>query len=194
MSTLSLLTPPDDAEARMRRALHIDGPGAGNAAPEHGHRARPARHYAQDGDVPVVRLPARKDHSTAAVALAKAEEALQEERAAREKVEAALKQAQATIQTLQTKIAHAELAHTEELATQRQILEAALAAKTEAPPARPERTRHAPAVQIQAAQTQELPDAAHAVEHAPAPKAADPAEEPEPVEWWVSGWRERLRS
>ncbi len=198
MSTLSLLTPHDDAEARMRRALHIEGPGAGGgAAPEHGQRARPARHYAQDGDVPVVRLPGRKDHSASAAALAKAEDALQEERNAREKLEAALKQAQATIQTLQTKIAHAEIAHAEALAAQRQMTEAALAAKAEAAPARPERTRPALAVQIP-------DDAPAAADDQPAPAPAvhvqkvkakvESTEDSEPVEWWVAGWRDRLRT
>ncbi len=91
----------------MRRALRVGEPtgggGSGGGQEQSGGRGRPARHYAQDGDVPVVRLPPRKDHAGVA-ALAKAEEALQEERAAREKVEMALRQAQATIQTLQTKI------------------------------------------------------------------------------------------
>ncbi len=67
----------------MRRALRVGEPGAAPAQ-DHGNRPRPARHYAQDGEVPVVRLPGRKDHANPAV-LAKAEEALQEERAAREK-------------------------------------------------------------------------------------------------------------
>jgi hypothetical protein len=191
LPTLSLLTSPDDAEARMRRALRVGEPGGAGTAQDHGNRGRPARHYAQDGDVPVVRLPGRKDHA-GAIALAKAEEALQEERTAREKVEAALKQAQATIQTLQTKIVHAELAHVEELAAQRQTIEAVFAVKTEL-----------------AVKKEEAPAPVLASEVTPVSKpVATPAptarrekvkaavvetDEAEPVEWWVAGWKDRLR-
>ncbi len=184
----------------MRRALRVGEPtgggGSGGGQEQSGGRGRPARHYAQDGDVPVVRLPPRKDHAGVA-ALAKAEEALQEERAAREKVEMALRQAQATIQTLQTKIAHAEIAHAEELTAQRTAAELAhaedLAAQRQA---------------AEAAHAEELAALRRASEAAAAPKkeerhvrvaeaqtpkpVAEPAE-PEPVEWWVAGWRERLR-
>ncbi len=102
----------------------------------------------------------------------------------------ALKQAQATIQLLQTKIAHAELAHAEELAGERQKLEAALAvqavhkeeiaapvpeAKTAEAPVRPARRSKAKAAPVQEQPEFEL------------------EAEPEPVEWWVAGWQKRLR-
>jgi hypothetical protein len=179
LTTLSLLTSPEDAEARMRRALRVGEPAGGGAPQEQGNRARPARHYAQDGDVPVVRLPGRKDHAGAA-ALAKAEEALQDERAAREKVETALRQAQAMIQTLQTKMAHAEIAHAEELAAQRLLTEAALAAKKDEAPAYVPEPAPAPEP-VQAVRREKVK---------PAPEGS----EPEPVEWWVAGWKDRLRS
>ena len=119
--------------------------------------------------MPVVRLQGRKDPAVQA-ASARLEEVLQAERAAREQMDAALKQANATIQALQTKIAHAEIAHQEALAAQARGFENRLAEQQEAAKREPEPRR--------ARQS---------------PSAADNANaEAEPVEWWVPGWREGL--
>ncbi len=127
------------------------------------------RQFAQDGDVPVVRLQGRKDPGVQA-ASARLEEVLQAERAAREQADAALKQANAAIQALQTKIAHAEIAHQEALAAQARGYESRLAEMEVVAKREPEPRRSR--------------------------QAASPADgesaEAEPVEWWVPGWREGL--
>ncbi len=164
MTTLHLSSPEEEDEARMRRAL---GTLEGNRGRQDGHHGpRPARQFAQDGDVPVVRLSGRKDPGVAASA--KLEEALQTERAAREMAETALRQANATIQALQTKIAHAEIAHAEALAAERRNAEQAIAAAAAVP-----------------APVQAKP--------AKPPQAQADEEDQEPVQWWVPGWRKGLK-
>ena len=157
----------------MRRALDVNTHEGGRGRQDQ-HGPRPVRQFAQDGDVPVVRLGGRKDHANPA-ASARLEEALHAERAAREQAETALKQANATIQALQTKIAHTEIAQTEALAEkaraveQARLAEQALAATRAEPP--PAETKRVPRIR----------------------QGADEAGgEPEPVQWWVPGWREGL--
>ncbi len=173
MTTLRLSTPVDEDEARMRRALDV-GSHEGRGRQDQSHGPRPVRQFAQDGDVPVVRLQGRKDPAVQA-ASARLDEMLQAERAAREQAETALKQANAALQALQTKVAHAEMAHAEALT--------ALG-----------RTHEARITELEAAL-----DAAAAAKAAPEPrrsKAALPQTAPDgedaPVEWWVPGWREGL--
>ena len=151
----------------MRRALDV-GAHEGRGRQDQAHGPRPMRQFAQDGDVPVVRLQGRKDPGVQA-ASARLEEVLQAERAARELADAALKQANAAIQALQTKIAHAEIAHQEALAAQARGYESRIA-------------------EMEAAKPEPEPRRAR--------QAAGPANgeeaEAEPVEWWVPGWREGL--
>ena len=151
----------------MRRALDV-GAHEGRGRQDQAHGPRPMRQFAQDGDVPVVRLQGRKDPGVQA-ASARLEEVLQAERAAREQADAALKQANATIQALQTKVAHAEIAHQEALAAQAREFESRLA-EMEPVKREPERRRARPA----------------------ASPADGESAEAEPVEWWVPGWREGL--
>jgi hypothetical protein len=90
---------------------------------------RRARRFVRDGEVPVVVLNrAREVGGTQAVPtnrLALAENALRSERAARERAERALHEAQANIQHLQTQIGHATLAHAEILSAEREARELA---------------------------------------------------------------------
>jgi hypothetical protein len=122
------------AEARMRRALGLEG-GAAKARPQ--ERQDPAqrqverfamghkRRFVQDGEVPVTVVSSRRDgtpdsaphRSPAATAapsrLEAAENALAHEIATRQHAERACAEAQATIHDLQTKLGHAELARAE---------------------------------------------------------------------------------
>ena len=156
----------------MRRALDVNTHEGGRGRQDQ-HGPRPARQFAQDGDVPVVRLTGRKDHPNPA-ASARLEDALNAERGAREQAEAALKQANATIQALQTKIAHTEMAHSEALADRDRAVEHARAAEQAL-------------ADLRAAPS---PEAKRAARVRPAEDEA--GGESEPVQWWVPGWREGL--
>jgi hypothetical protein len=119
-------SPLQAVEAQMRRALGLFG------APRRQDADRAAaikppppadrfgagdhrRRFAQDGEVPVTVLNRRADHpaETPVNRLEVAETAAVAERAAREKAERALAEAQATIHDLQTRLGHASLAQTE---------------------------------------------------------------------------------
>ncbi len=167
----------------MRRALDV-GAHEGRGRPDQAHGPRPMRQFAQDGDVPVVRLQGRKDPGVQA-ASARLEEVLQSERAAREHADAALKHANATIQALQTKIAHAELSHQEALAAQARGFESRLA---EQEAARPEPTPELEPRREPRPEPRSEPRRAKQ----PAASVEDAGGEAEPVEWWVPGWREGL--
>lgn len=129
------------AEARMRRALGLEGGGAFRAPERQEPAQRPAerfvpghnghghnghkRRFVQDGEVPVTVVTSRRDipgeatlHrgpsvSAAPSRLEAAEAALSQETTARQQAERALHEAQATIHDLQTKQGHAELARVE---------------------------------------------------------------------------------
>ena len=185
LTTLHLTAPIDEDEARMRRALDVGSHEGGRSRQDHSHGSRPLRQFAQDGDVPVVRLAGRKDGGTHA-ASARLEELLAAERGLREQAEVALKQANATIQALHTKIAHAEIAHAEALNAGTRLFEAKLlelqaelaaaqAVPAAVPAAEPKRAKPQPAP-VRVAEKR--------AEHA--------GDEPEPIQWWVPGWREGL--
>ncbi len=177
LSKLHLSAPVDEDEARMRRALDMNRGDSPRTRQDQSHGPRPSRQFAQDGDVPVVRLTGRKDQPNPAIA--KLEEALAAERSAREHAETALRQANATIQMLQTKLAHAEMAHSEALAAQLQAqaqMQVDAQARSDA----------------QAAEQQTARANAAATEPKRPARSAGPAEEEEPVQWWVPGWREGL--
>jgi len=142
------------------------------------------------------------------------------ERAAREVAERALKEAHATLQSLQTKLAHAELAHAEALAAERvrrEAAEAALAEAKAAPPplAVPEAprvkrryTRRAKPTEVAQLPLEPTPapkpvaKSAAKAEDAAAPKRVGrprkvrPVEEEveqEPVQWWLPSYRAKAR-
>lgn len=126
----------DAAEARMRLALGLTGSGrpasAGQGSPSQNHGAqqgpshahdasRPQRRrFAQDGDVPVVMLSRGRDPETGGENRVHALSAeLREERSGRIKAERALEEANLSIQSLKTKLAHAEMAFEERLREER---------------------------------------------------------------------------
>ena len=87
--------------------------------------ARPRHRFVRDGEVPVVTVTSRRGHSAHSLPagtsfdpavtsrLETVEVTLRQERSARQRVEAALRAAQATIHDLQTKLGHAVLARDE---------------------------------------------------------------------------------
>src|SRR6185437_9902883 len=116
------------AEARMRRALGLEGAGskprpqerANDTAPrmpQMGHKRR----FVQDGEVPVTLVSPRREEPAlnrgsgpaGPSRLEAAEAALAAEIANRQQAERALAEAQAVVHDLQTKIGHAELARIE---------------------------------------------------------------------------------
>ncbi len=121
----------------MRRALGLTDhghhnesppdPRSGPAALQRHDPDRRARRFVRDGEVPVVVLNRPRDIPGGAAVptnrLAVAENALRMERAARERAERALHEAQTNLQHLQTQIGHAALAHKEALEAERQARE-----------------------------------------------------------------------
>ena len=217
-------------EAKMRNAL--DGLG-GSFRPQHaspvverrptstspGHTRR--HRFVQDGEVPVTVLRGRSEapdalHQQAASAINRLDalqHALNDEQAARERVERSLEEAQAVIRDLRTKLAHMELARDEAAAAvrARQALAAAVVEQT--PPSAPrvpvaeievrvprlakatvaERAVPEPTVAAQAlplspvqpARTPQVLPRPVAPKRAARAAAVEPQEEPQPVKWWL---------
>jgi len=135
MSPLPKSPPPDapdtlSVEERMRRALGLTGDRAGRGSPPQPERPqagpptrlaswssadKPRQRFVQDGAVPVTILNRHRpdDADGPSARRAAIEAALQDERAARAKAERSLQDALATVDDLQTKLGHAELAHKE---------------------------------------------------------------------------------
>ena len=148
-------------------------------------QARARHRFVRDGEVPVVVVnghgaPEAAPNGQAAGMQAK----LLAERQARAEAERALAEAQATVRSLQAKLAHAELAHAEALAAERRVREAAETAPRDATATRGaagRRPRGAAPVPAADAPTAE-----------PTPKrtrAAKPAREPKPVKWWLPSYK-----
>lgn len=185
---------------------------ANDRATTNGHSNGHRHRFVQDGEVPVVlakhsgpggvaALVARGTNApngTNRVAALSAD--LGMERAARERAERALSQAQAHVRDLQTKVAHAELARSEAVEAARVLQDRMTAMRT----AHQERLDKASAELLaerraREAAEQALQAALAAAEPAPKPaRAAKPAvprakktaaprsvREPKPVRWWV---------
>jgi len=163
-------TPASDSmtdENQMRRALGLQGPGRSAPQQQRPEQARARHRFVQDGGVPVVVLN-RSDDPTAPfkTRISELEAALEGERAAHGGTKRALGEAQAASQALQTRLMHAELAHGDALASERQAREAVEAARqraearlASAPPPAPKPARR---------------------------KATLPVErEAQPVKWWL---------
>ena len=142
-------TAMDDAEQQMRRALGLSGDGP-RPRPE-SERSEPAsrttggfmqgahrRRFVQDGEVPVT-VVRRDTQDTShppggqlpptSSRLQRVEAALAAETAGRERAERALHDAQATVQALQTKMGHNELAKQEAIASSKRQLDEMVALK-----------------------------------------------------------------
>jgi len=205
----SLTKPPPNDEARMRRALGLDR-ASSEGRPQQRDADRRTRRFVKDGDIPVVFVTTPRDKGTGTPIsvnrIAAAEIALKAERAAREQAERSLHEAQATIQQLQTKLGHADLAHREALAAERherERLERALQgadATRAALEARIAELR----VELENAELERPEPVRDAVSIRPsspasAPRArlkATPVEPSasEPVQWWLPGYKARTRN
>ena len=197
----------------MRRALGLDA-GASTARPaairptdshnSHSSHTQAPRHrhrFVNDGEVPVVMVhsrpdqppPSRPDRSSAQLDL---------ERAARERAERALAAAQTRIRDLDTKLHHLTLARDEALAALDQLREqlaAALARPAAAPAAAPigDQTGAATAASASAQADSAAAPVTRRRGRPPKPKTERPAPKPrgkapQPVKWWVKGWRESV--
>ena len=117
--------PPADndqinTEMRVRRALGLDASPARAPHPQ-SDSSRTRRRFVQDGEVPVVVVHSDRRPDSAVQAgnrVAELEAALEAERTARAALARALDEARGTVQSLQTRLTHAELAFAEALATE----------------------------------------------------------------------------
>jgi len=165
------MTLQDDAAA-----VKSDKPGGsgGSAPPTAGRSGSRSvqthrRHFVRDGEVQVVvRSPRTAPAGAVRPPETDALEAdLTKERGARLQAEADLRAAQAMIQSLQTRLAHAELAYQEGLAR----LEARLAEREESPA---------------------TPEPAPAADRKP-PRRVAGKSDPKPVRWWTTAYRKRRK-
>lgn len=179
-------------ESRMRRALGLQGP-VRQAPQQRADQARPRHRFVQDGGVPVVVLNNRSDNDQTApfrARVAELDAALETERAAHGTTRRTLHEALGNVQALQTRLAHAELAHEEALVAERRArkeaedeLRAHMAARVEQP------TISALVV----APTAAIAKAKPAVRKtAKTPRAAKVVEL-QPVKWWLPNFREKTR-
>jgi len=153
-------------EARMRQALGLSESGADGPAQQRREQDR-RRRFTREGEVPVVVLGNHAADAPPVNRVEMAEVALKAERGAREQAERLLREAQASLHALQTRLAHAELAHREELAAERQARELAERALQDAKPA--------------------------AVRAKPKRLGRPPTREPQPVKWWLPSRKKRSK-
>ncbi len=179
----------------MRQALGLRDSPSTSSPQQRPDQARQRHRFVQDGEVPVVILNGRKDvdaRSSPGSRVAAAQSALEAEQAARASAERALQEAQGLIQSLRTKLAHAELAHSELLAAER-------AARTQAEQALQEANAAREAAEQQLAERVSIPAVAAPPKEAPVKRgpaarsgrkaSAPTAEEPQPVKWWLPSYR-----
>jgi hypothetical protein len=186
--TTTLGLPDNDAaEHRMRRALGLELTASSRTPRQSRARNQGRTRFIDDGEVPVVMLTGRhRPEAPDAVReqMAVLQSALDSERMQRLAAERALAEAQATVQNLQTKLAHAEMASAEALATERRVrllAEATLQGQVTASAAQRQNRAADPA---QSAAGRRIPG-----------RRAKPstAAEPEPVKWWLPSYQAKMR-
>jgi len=157
------------AEAQMRRALGLGGP-ARPVQQQRPEQARARHRFVQDGGVPVVVLNRSDIDPTGPLKarIAELEAALEAERAAHGATKRQLQEAQAAQQALQTRLTHSEIAHREALAAENAARQAAEAQ-----------------VRPPAAVLPKLSKPRKAAVRTQAPQGR----EPQPVKWWLPGYR-----
>lgn len=188
-------TPLDATESRMREALGIRDRAFARLPQQRPEDARQRHRFVRDGEVPVVVVNGRKEQDnnpSGDPRIAAMQAVVASEKAARALADRALQEAQATIQTLQTRLAHVELAHSEALAAERARREQAERAlqDSRAPRerAQPEqRNIAAPA----ASEPRKRGRPKKIAPTAPSTKATrvKKAREPQPVKWWLPSYR-----
>jgi len=108
----------------MRRALGLKGTRPSYPAQQRPEQARTRHRFVQDGEVPVeIVTGSRASDAAPDGRIAALQGALDGERTARASTERALVEAQATLRSLQAKLAHAERAHGEALAFEQRARE-----------------------------------------------------------------------
>lgn len=206
------ITPPPTApediatqEARMRRALGLDGPlparpapAAATSARQRPEQAKTRPRFVRDGEVPVEVVTGPRTTGAAPGGQAAALRAdLDAERAARAGAERTLAEAQATIRSLQAKLAHTELAHAEALAAERRAREQAEVALREAVSAREvaERRLNDAAARASVGAPKPRPKTQRATTGKPASRTPAPkGREPKPVKWWLPGFKDTTKA
>lgn len=182
----------DPVELRMREALGLHGRPVSGLPQQRPEQARQRHRFARDGEVPVVVLGARKVQDTSPAPdhpIAELQAALDSERAARVGAERALQEAQAAIQKLQARLAHAELAHSEAFAAERASREQAERGLQEAVTVRDSAER-----QLRERTVLAPPESRKPARTASAAKAPliHKAREPQPVQWWLPSYRAKM--
>ena len=187
-----ILNESQTTEQRMRRALGLNTTGKSGPPVVHQQRADQARarhRFVQDGGVPVTVLNHRTDEVAALKErLTEVQAALEAERAAHGVTRRLVTEHQAASQALQTRLAHADLAHRESLQQERLALVAAQEA-------------------LAAAQQARRPRAIQVVEPDPAPETTPlaaprlrgrprtaPPKEAKPVRWWTPSFRAKVKN
>ena len=194
-STLSAESPLAATKSRMREALGLGGRSGIHAPQLRADEARQRHRFVREGEVPVVVLNSRKEveaGSPAASRLAAAEAALKAEQQARASAERSLHDARATLQALQTRLAHAELAHSQALAAERARREQAEAAVQPAITAREAAERQVRELMFRlsgAAWKSERRAEIASARPAGKQPSARKAREPQPVKWWLPSYR-----
>jgi len=179
-------------ESRMRRALGLQG-SSRQAPQQRADQARPRHRFVQDGGVPVVVLNSRSDNDPTApfkVRVAELDAALDAERAAHAATRRTLHETVGNVQALQTRLAHAELAHEEAFAVERRARKEAednLQAHSTAQAVEPVTASVIPFSNSPVAKTKQ------AIRKTPKVARVAKVAEPQPVKWWLPNFREKTR-
>ena len=153
----------------MRRALGLQGGSRPVVHQQRADQARPRHKFVQDGGVPVVMMNRSADSDPTApfrARLVEAEAAIEAERTAHAITRRHLQETQAQAQALQTRLAHAELAHADALAAERRLRAQAEEPRNASP---------APVRQVRK----------------PRPPAKVRVTSQRPVKWWLPGFKDQ---
>ena len=180
------------AELKMRQALGLNTRGPLHKPQQRPEQARQRHRFVQDGGVPVTVLNPRQDVEAAGLRerIEELQSSLEHERAAHASARRALQEQQAATQALQTRLAHAELAHNEALSVERHaraaaqeaLANASVQARRAPKAAEPEDGPEQPATANGAAKTKRG-----------RPRTA-PQKEPKPVRWWTPSFRAKTKA
>jgi hypothetical protein len=190
----------------MRQALGLHGDQSHERPSPRRAPLRGPHRFVKDGEVPVIVLSPSREHGPVGPApvnrIATAEAALRAELATREQAERSLRETQATLQQIQTKLAHADLEHREALVAERrgrEQAEAALAEAIVACEAVEARLSEMEAAQLRAVKAEPRPEPAEPNQPSqvePRRKAAGSLVElePQPVKWWLPSYKSKTRA
>lgn len=190
-------------EMRVRRALGLGpanggfpnsteggpqalAPQASSTRPRHPEAKQDRRRFVQDGEVPVV-VVRREQRQAPNLRVMELEAALAAERAARGAAARALEAAHAAIQSLQTRLTHAELAHAEAMAA----VSTATAIRAAGRLATMASTKPDAELTLQQPYSSG-PDPAQETDEPALPtrlRRPGKLKQPKPVRWWASGFR-----